>query len=215
MLKLNGETVFSIATKSFENYFNTDLFVFAIRDIYNTKEFINNEIQKLGIKNFKIICLDNETKGQAETAYIALKAIDTDEKVTIFNIDTFRYGYKKPDFYNTCDGYLEVFQAPGEHWSFVEPGNNNKVIRTTEKDRISDLCSDGLYHFKNKQLFIDLFEDALHNNETVKGEYYIAPLYNKLIKEGLEICYDLIEVNQIDFCGTPDEYQHLLIKQGE
>lgn len=212
MLTINGESVFALASKSFSKYFKSDLFVFVIRDIYNTHEFVEHEIEKLGITNYEIIVLDNETRGQAETAYIALKKIETNEEVIIFNIDTFRYNYVKPTFANECDGYLEVFSAEGDHWSFIEASPEGKVLRTTEKDRISDLCSDGLYHFKNKDIFTNTFENTIKNNELVRGEYYVAPLYNRLIQAGLDIRYETITLDQIDFCGTPEEYESLVKK---
>ena len=112
---------------------------------------------------------------------------------------------------NDCDGYLEVFKGEGEHWSFaLAEENSKKVIRTTEKERISDLCSDGLYYFKKKSVFEKLFLSAKENQKTTKNEYYIAPLYNDLIEAGSVVFYDLIENERILFCGTPDEYQQLL-----
>lgn len=38
-------------------------------------------------------------------------------------------------------------------------------------------------------------------------------MYNLMIKDGLKIAYDLIEQTQIDFSGTPDEYEALKRKQ--
>jgi len=211
-LEILAESVFAHATKSFSRYFDTDLFVFVIRDVFNTKFFVQSEIARLGIKNFKIVTINYETRGQAETAYLGLKEINSNESVTIFNIDTLRYDYKKPEELDSWDGYLEVFEAEGEHWSFVEPGYKNRVIRTTEKDRISNLCSDGLYYFKTKELFMKTFETASRNEELVRGEFYVAPLYNKLISDSLDIRYDIINLDQIDFCGTPDEYESLAKK---
>lgn len=209
-LLVDSETVFAHAVKSFEQYFSSDLFVFVIRDIYNTKNFVSSEAKKLGIKNFKIVVLDRETEGQAETAYLACQKFEDDSPIYIFNIDTFRYGYKKPEWVDQCDGYLEVFRADGEHWSFVLPGPDNSVLKTTEKERISDLCSDGLYFFRSKELFEKTFVDARENKRTVKNEYYIAPMYNELISKGLSIKYETIELSEIDFCGTPEEYEALL-----
>ncbi|WP_254654190.1 hypothetical protein [Haemophilus pittmaniae] len=119
----------------------------------------------------------------------------------------------KPNWVNECDGYLEVFKGEGDHWSFAMPdGSSKNVIRTTEKERISDLCSDGLYYFKNKSVFEKLFLDAKHSGNTTKNEYYIAPLYNELISQGKNVFYDLIPTDKILFCGTPDEYLALLNK---
>lgn len=205
-LPLHEKTVFYYAINSFEKYFQTEKFVFVVRDIFNTPTFVQDEAKKLGIIDFDICILNEETRGQAESVYLATKKYDNDFPIIIFNIDTFRYHYEKPIFINECDGYLEVFSAEGEHWSFVLPGEDQKVIRTTEKDRISDLCSDGLYYFKSKRQFETIFLDAVDKNESTKGEYYIAPLYNRLIMQGGIVKYQKISLEEIDFCGTPDEY---------
>ena len=209
-LELAGISVFMHSILSFKNYFNSEHFVFVVRDIYDTPKFVETEVKKLGITDFSIITLDAETRGQAETAYLATKTFTDDLPIYIFNIDTFRYNYEKPSFIDECDGYLEVFKAEGEHWSFVLPDGPENVIRTTEKDRISDLCSDGLYYFKKKSIFETLFLDAVNNEKTVRGEYYVAPLYNEMIASGAKVKYDVITLDQIDFCGTPEEYQILL-----
>ncbi|MDR6714703.1 hypothetical protein J2W83_004339 [Pseudomonas hunanensis] len=209
-LVVNGESVFARATKSFERYFDTEHFRFLVRSDYQAKEFVEESVKRLGIKDYSIIVFSEETLGQADTVYQGLKDISDAVSIYIFNIDTFRPDFVMPEWVSACDGYLEVFKHHGTHWSFVEPGQHGSVVRTTEKDRISDLCSDGLYYFKNKLEFDQIFELALRSNDTAKGEYYIAPLYNAMIKEGKCIKYDLIELNQVIFCGTPDEYESLV-----
>ena len=217
MLDLNGETVFSWSVKSFERYFLTDKFVFIYRDIYGTKSFLEQEIKKLGIRDFAFICLDHETEGQAETVYLGLEQIVEDDALYIFNIDSKIVDFRQPEWVKDCDAYLEVFQGEGDHWSFALPDTDGRtVLKTTEKERISDLCSDGLYYFKSKSLFIDLFQEVKEKGEKTKSEYYIAPLYNYLIQQGKKVYYDLIDKNNILFCGTPDEYLALLsFKQPE
>ncbi|MBC2689520.1 MULTISPECIES: glycosyltransferase family 2 protein [Pseudomonas] len=214
-LEINGKSVFKYSVESFSNYFKTENFIFVIRDIYNTREFIEREVQELGISEYKILTLEGETRGQAETAYLATTQYTDDFPIYIFNIDTFRHNYIKPEFIDDCDGYLEVFRADGEHWSFILADSHGNVCRTTEKDRISDLCSDGLYYFKSKKDFEAVFKDALEHGKSVKGELYIAPLYNELISRGKIIKYAEISLDQIDFCGTPEEYEILLNKFGQ
>ena len=211
-LTINDEYVFDLALKSFERYFDSELFVIVLRDSFDTNQFVEQRLQALAIKHYLIKVLDFETQGQAETVLLGIEdsSIDDDEPLFIFNIDTFRYNFKKPDFINDCAGYLEVFRGDGEHWSFIEVDDNDQVIRTTEKQRISDLCSDGLYYFASKGLFIDLITKAKAHNLLVNNELYIAPIYNLLIEQGKNIRYHCIDSSEIDFCGTPDEYNNLL-----
>lgn len=205
-LDMGGKTVFARSLESFKTYFETDLFVIILRDVYDTKAFVEREMQNLGIKNYQLCVLDGETEGQAETVYLGIQDASNDEELYIFNIDTFRHGFKKPEFATECDGYLEVFKGEGDHWSFVGIDENDRVVRTTEKERISDLCSNGLYYFRKAGEFKALFERTKSENLYVKGELYIAPMYNLMLEQGADIRYDLIELSQIDFCGTPDEY---------
>jgi len=212
-LYLQGVTMFEWAVRSFERYFDCEHFLFVIRPDNFAQSFVENAVQKLGIRNYEVFRLEHDTRGQAETAYLALQSHADDFPITVFNIDTIRYDYQKPQFLSECDGYLEVFRGEGEHWSFVEPGLDATVLRTTEKDRISDLCSDGLYYFRSQQQFRKIFEQAMAGNEQVKGEFYIAPLYNRLIEAGGRVKYEVVGPEQIDFCGTPDEYEALLKKK--
>lgn len=206
----NNQTVFEWALTSFEHYFTTDKFIFIVRDVFNTPNFVQKKVEKLGIKDFEIIILERETCGQAETVAMGLSHLSEAEQRNecyIFNIDSKRYRFKKPDIAANSDGYLEVFRGDGEHWSFIEINDQDQVIRTTEKVRISDLCSDGLYYFKHISTFLKLVETALEQQDFVKGELYIAPLYNRMIERGDIINYDLIQESQISFCGTPVEYE--------
>ena len=104
-------------------------------------------------------------------------------------------------------GYLEVFVGDGDHWSFIEPLSNNFVKRTTEKIRISDLCSNGLYYFNSITLFNETFER--YKTINYYNELYVAPMYNLLIENNLLVKYVLLEKNETIFSGTPEEYKDL------
>ncbi|WP_042846697.1 capsular biosynthesis protein [Providencia rettgeri] len=212
MLELNERSLFEYSVSSFESYFKTDKFIFIIRDIENTFDFVKTKIEKLGIDEFEIILLEKETRGQAETVAIALEKIKTsNEPIFIFNIDSIRIRYKKPSWIDECDGYIEVFKGKGDNWSFVLPGEGNSVLFTAEKKQISDLCSSGLYYFKNKSIFLESYNEYTNRpkEEWEKGELYIAPLYNYSIKNKKIIKYDLVSKESLIFCGIPDEYKYL------
>ena len=57
---------------------------------------------------------------------------------------------------------------------------------------------------------MNAFNSAKSNNKMVNDEYYIAPIYNELIRLGMDIRYDLIDINVLKFFGVPKEYQDLI-----
>ncbi len=213
MLPLAGESVFAHAVRSFERYFHDTSFLFVLRDIADSARFVRAECERLGVAKVGVQVLDRETAGQAETVDrgLTMAEVGDDEAVTIFNIDTFRPGFRlAPSALQPgVDGYLEVFRGSGANWSYVRAadGPEPRVLETAEKRPLSDLCCTGLYHFARTEDF----RTALEAERTTPSasELYIAPLYNHLIADGKTIVYETIRSDQVIFCGVPSEYEAL------
>lgn len=204
-LDLTGLPVFSRVLMSFEKYFQTDQFTFIVRQDSQDCEWVKRQAAGLGILKYDVYEILGDTSGQAESVYRVTKNTDSqDDELFIFNIDTILTGFTK--LYKNCDGYLELFKADGHHWSFAEVDQDDNVIRTAEKYRISDNCSNGLYFFRNIRMFNNYYESYKH---IYKNETYIAPLYNLLISDGLTIKAKHIEASSVLLCGNPQEYESL------
>ena len=211
MLPLGTGYVFDHAVAGFSAYFATDGFLFVLRR--EAEDFVRRRCGVLGIAQPRIVLLEHPTGGQAETVLLGLDqaAVADDRTITIFNIDTFRPGYRKPDF--SGDGYLEVFEGEGDNWSFVrpDPAVPGKVAQTAEKRPLSRLCCTGLYQFRQA----GDFRWAWHHPDAPQGaaertERYVAPLYNALIARGCDIRYVTVERDAVIFCGTPAEYESVI-----
>lgn len=211
MLDAHGMTLFEHSLKSFERYFKTEKFLIVIRDIQGTKLFVESKLASLGVIEYEVIVLNSPTRGQAETVYLALEQEQEQksDQLTIFNIDTFRLGFKYPSLVGDCDGYLEVFEGDGKNWSFARTDSEGTVIETAEKRPISNLCSTGLYYFSNVEDFLYAYKkvEALPEGELQGGELYVAPLYNLLIQQGKKIKVNVIGRDEVVFCGVPGEYE--------
>ena len=217
MLEAHGRTIFESVLLGFTQYFDKQRFIFVALNEPQIIEFIRDKCALIGLqkKQYEIIVLESRTEGQAQTVAEGLSKAKTtsDQELIIFNIDTIRPGFRlpPPNFLARAEGYLEVFTQTGNNWSFVLPSryrDDLSIERVTEKVRISDLCSTGLYYFKHASLFIDAYrstsDSPLSNLEG--GERYIAPLYNILISEGRKILYHKIPASAIIPCGTPEEF---------
>jgi hypothetical protein len=214
MLPLAGKSVFDHAVESFRSLFDQEQFLFIVRDIENSPAFVEGSCATLGLRNAQIAMLEAPTAGQAETVELGLRvaANDGDVPLTIFNIDTFRPNFRFPTdtWFRNSDGYLEVFRGEGANWSYVRPSANepNLALETAEKRPISDLCCTGLYHFAKTSQFLAAVAEE-HRNPSSR-ELYVAPLYNHLIGKGARIHYQLIQPEEVVFCGVPAEYRRLL-----
>jgi hypothetical protein len=212
MLYAVDRSLFNIAVSSFEKFFSNTRFVFVARDIFDTRRFIDSECKLLGIKSYDIVILEKPTQGQAETVLMGIRGahLDANESILIFNIDTFRPGFSMPARYEFWDGYLEVFKGSGSNWSYArtETGDGSRVVETAEKKEISDNCSTGIYYFKTVSQFMDAYNWGIYH--TQRNEVYVAPLYNYLISHGAEIHINVINRDEVIFCGVPEEYKQYL-----
>ena len=218
-LRAHGAPLFDHAVRSFSACFQTDTFLFVVRD-GEAADFATERCEALGVERPAIVTLGAPTSGQAETVLLGLDgaAIPDVEAVTVFNIDTFRPGYVRARL--AADpayaGYLEVFRGAGEGWSFVapDPRNTGDVLGVAEKLPISELCCTGLYHFRRA----GDFRWAYRNPEPPRSpaerrERYVAPLYNALIARGERIGMQVIDPADVIFCGTPEEYEQAISSQ--
>lgn len=213
MLEAGKKSLFRHAVEGFSSYFEDTEFLFIYRDVSNTHEFIQSECDAMKLRNARLVSLTEATGGQAETVHLGLKKSEVTAllPITIFNIDTIRPNFQYPTDIRIkgADGYLEVFQGEGKNWSFVraENVNSTRVIETTEKNPISDLCCTGLYHFAHAGAYTEAFVAETQSGPTQAGEFYVAPLYNRLITQGADIRYELIDRSQVIFSGVPSEYE--------
>jgi dTDP-glucose pyrophosphorylase len=206
MLYAGYHSMFYHSLSSFRDYFGKCFFVFVCRDVFDTPRFVQGECAKLGIENYDIKVLNNSTRGQAETVKFGLTEhySHLESELIIFNIDTYRKGLILPTYNDDTIAFFEVFRGAGSNWSFAEIREpSDIIIRTTEKEPISDLCSTGLYFFKSASLFLEAYE--CYYSKDFSSEFYVAPLYNSLIKKGTARIL-LINSTDVFFYGVPNEY---------
>lgn len=214
MLYVGNQSLFSLSVNSFEHYFHKARFLFIVRDIFDTNRFVQLECERLGIKDFQIVTLERETRGQAETVYLGTKAVGLkpEESILIFNIDTIRDHFVMPLEADVWDGFLEVFEGSGPNWSYARTAGDvsTRVVETTEKIQISNYCSNGIYYFSRSSDFWRIFEQGMRNTGSGQAaELYVAPLYNALIAEGKNVHIQVVDSKLIHFCGVPTEYHNM------
>ena len=187
-------------------------FIFLIR-YDQLKYYPENEIKRickiLKIENFNIIVVKESTKGQADSVRFAFKYCEKKDPILIFNIDTIHLDLN-PFFNYKFDGMMETFYAKGNHWSFAKVNCNNLIYEVQEKKRISDNCSNGLYYFRNHEIFNYCYEKLYEKTNTNEffgfKENYIAPMYNVLIDENKPILNRSVASEMILPAGVPSEY---------
>ncbi len=156
-----------------------------------------------------ILAIDDVTEGQACTVLVARDYIDNDMPLVIYNADTYcrtSLDQTLPALQKKADGVLSVFKAPGDKWSFARTNEEGRVVETAEKRRISEWACTGLYHFSRGADFVRHADAMIADDHRTNREFYVAPLYNRLIAEGADIRID--EALDVWVLGTPEDLDH-------
>lgn len=153
-----------------------------------------------------IVSLDRVTQGQACTVLEAREHIDPEAPLVIYNADT----YCRTNLEQTLGalpadvaGVLGAFHAPGDKWSFARLDRDGRVVETAEKRRISDWATTGMYHFTRAGDFLRHADAMIAAGERERGEFYVAPVYNRLIAAGAHIRIDI--AGEVWVLGTPED----------
>lgn len=207
---IKDKTLFEWSLLSLIDFFDEE-FIFITRKNAYDLNFIEKICYKLKIKNYKIKELVHLTDGQASTAFLCNDLISENENVLIYNIDTYikEYSILKSQI-KEYDGFIPVFKAEGEKWSFIKLNENNEVVDVVEKIRISDLASIGLYYFKNwkdyRKIYLSHREEIRNNFK----EVYIAPMYKYLLQENKKIGYMILKKEDVHILGTPEDLKDFI-----
>ncbi len=163
------------------------------------------------------IPVSKTTEGTACTVLYARKALDLDQPVIVANSDQI-VDIDFSDFIGDAearnlDGSIMTF-IDGERnpkWSFAELNAEKLVVRVREKEPISQFATVGIYHFKRADCLLDSIIQMIIENDRTNNEFYICPVYNYLIGDGLKVGIFNIEHNQMHGIGTPADLNAYLV----
>lgn len=153
---------------------------------YGLREFLPN-ISGGGT----VVEIDGLTAGAACTVLKTQHIIDNDQPLMIANSDQYIdcdiNNYLADIDAQQLDGLIMTMTANDPKWSFVALNKARHVTRVVEKEVISDEATVGIYNFRHGADFVRAANDMIARDERVNGEFYVAPVYNALIREGQRV----------------------------
>jgi RpiB/LacA/LacB family sugar-phosphate isomerase len=180
--------------------------IFIIRDehVYN---FRMDEILRMKFgDDIKVVVLDHLTRGSVESCLYASEYIDNDAPLVIHTLDIEFRPVFDPKIVGSllADGVLLTFKSNSANYSYAKCNDENYVTETAEKKAISSDACVGIYGFKRGSDFCKYAKKMIADDIRTNNEFYIAPLYNLLIEDGLKITTHSVE--KMHVFGTPDEF---------
>lgn len=198
--------------------------------IVTRSEFISRLkpiLNQIGIK-YRTVEVSKTTKGAASTVLLSQNVIDTVERknplvivngdqivrFSLHNFNTLAECLRLGTYASDITGIIPVFKASGNKWSYTQLDNYKRVVYVAEKEPVSEWATCGIYYWSNTQAFYDCAENMIYNERRVNNEYYVAPVYNEIVKykfrNGIVFAF---EVDEMIGLGTPEDVKEYLGRQ--
>ena len=164
-----------------------------------------------------VYAVQHTTRGAVETCLMAEPTIDDEDGIIVMDCDL---EFRSKAFVNGIrqileqpidkanGGMLVSFNSDNPRYSYAETDDENKVIRTAEKQVISHHALCGAYFFSTGKGFLHAAHQLMNEPHFDKPEYYVSLLYNYLLKDGETV--KLAPMEEYYSYGTPEELKRYL-----
>ena len=168
--------------------------------------------------HIKFVEIDGLTDGPASTVERAFPYLDKKLPLIVANSDQFVSGdlsrYLGDIRSNTATPLILTMIANGPKWSYIRRNPNFpvRVQEVAEKKMISNEATVGIYSWNSPTQLQESINQMKQANDRVNGEFYIAPTYNYLILEGVEVrAMNIGEIDEnVHGLGTPEDLRNFL-----
>jgi capsule biosynthesis phosphatase len=157
--------------------------------------------------NFKFYPMNFNTRGAAETVYIALDNLDSEDlknQIMLMDCDTFYFSdiisqYQSITHKNNIFYFIDNQDNP--IYSYIAKDDQGMVTLIKEKRQISRNANCGIYCFESAELLKDYCKKLIDKSVQQKNEFYISGVYQLMIEDGIQVGSSLVE--NFHCVGTP------------
>ena len=197
----DGQLMFEKCLESLK-FYNQKIYFIILKEHdhkYGSKKLIEKVFNKS--KSVKILTLNNETTGPAETVYKVSKTIKSEEPLYIKDCDSFfNQKLKKENSVAVIDLKKNRSISNISSKSFVTKNSQDLITNIVEKSVVSNLISVGGYSFANAGIFNAAFREV---SKSIKSELFVSNVIRHAL---IKTPFIANEVSDYIDVGTYDDF---------
>jgi len=228
LIKVGGKSIIEYVCDMYDR--DNDNFIFICNENHLRMTDIRNILMGL-VNNSIVISMPQHKLGPVHTVLFAEEYIRDNNPVIVSYCDnpvTWDYNHFK-DYVKDIDGCLISHSGFHPHtlsatmFAYCKTDSANKVYDVKEKacyttNRFMEHASSGVYYFRHGSYIKKYFKQAVDENISYNGEYYVTLVFNLLIRDGLSV-YSYLNDLVLAF-GTPNEIRNFeawqtILKEGQ
>lgn len=191
LIEVGGKPMIQLVVENLQTIEREKRFIFMLNSADCLNFHLDSSVSLLAPGECEVLRLNKETAGAACTSLLAIEHINNEDPLIICNTDQVldedlncvleQFEKKR------VDGGVICFNSIHPRWSFVRLDREGFVVETSEKRPISRHAIAGFYYFRKGSTFVESAMKSIRKKAAIGGVFYIAPVLNEMILEGLKI----------------------------
>lgn len=207
LIELYGAPFFYWATQSVAKFTELASLTFVVLQEHIERYDIGERIAAL-YPDARLVVLPEVLPGAVMTCLAGVQDLPAGEPVLFNDCDHLFLCRAFTDFcreerFDQLDGALLTFQSSDSRFSYAAHDAAGYVVRTMEKQAISEDAICGAYYLRNREIFERAVETYL--NSCSYSEFFMSGIYNVLVGQGLKV--GTFRVDRHVSFGTPQEME--------
>ncbi len=165
------------------------------------------------VSNPVFVEITETTEGPACSVLLFKDLINNESELITANCDQIMEWSSRLFFHNVrlYDGAVVTYYSDTDKNSYVKLDRSGRAVRFAEKEVISNISLNGIHYWKQGKFFVNSAEAMIEADDRApNGEFYIAPTYNYMIKQGLDIGIYHIPNEQHHAVGVPVDLERFI-----
>lgn len=160
--------------------------------------------------------IDFWTDGPAHSLELLLEGVPESSPIICANSDQYIFSglqeYVDSVRLGISKGQILTMEASSNAWSYIGRGPDGRVTRIVEKEEISNEATVGVYGWDSASTVREALSWQKSEGIKVNNEFYVAPSYQYLIENNLEISTHSVGVHGVGVhgLGIPQDLEHFL-----
>ncbi len=188
-------------------------FIFICRQEH-LEQYALADVLRLVAPGCQVVSMREATAGALCSVLLASSHLDRDGELLVANadqiVDVSMDAFLADARRRKADGSLITFPATHPKWSYVKL-EGELVVAAAEKRPISPHATAGLYYFRQTGQFLDAAERMLLKNASLRKEFYVCPVYNEFVLQGLRVTTYPIDRHAMHSLGTPEDVKRFAV----
>lgn len=202
LVHVAGKTVLEHIINRLDNLWSTEFIFITDENGGQIREFMERKFPSLSCRYI----VQKDQKGPAHAISLAAPyVVDDDDLLIVFNDTIFDADLSLiSGLSSDCDGLIYSKEVEDYQRFGVNVVRDGFITAMVEKPDtpVSKLAQVGLYYLKDGPAFMGYLEQSIRAGDTVKGEYYLPPVFMRMIRDGRT--FKAPEIDAWLDCGKPE-----------